>query len=40
MSEENRKADVIYLTIPGEYTEVYYKLLYLLAAIGKDIIAD
>ena len=40
MSEETKKADVIYLTIPGEYTEVYYKLLYLLAAIGKDIISD
>ena len=40
MNVEIKQANVIYLTIPGAYTEVYYKLLYLLAAIGKDIIAD
>lgn len=40
MNTEIKQANVVYLTIPGEYTEVYYKLLYLLAAIGKNIITD
>ena len=40
MSEENKQTNVVYLTIPGDYIGVYYKLLYLLAAIGKDIISD
>ena len=40
MDVEIKQTNVVYLTIPGEYTDVYYKLLYLLAAIGKDIIAD
>ena len=40
MNVEIKQADVIYLTIPGEYIDVYYKLLYLLAAVGKNIISD
>lgn len=39
MSETN-SADIIYLVLPSGYKETYYKLLYLLAAIGKNIIDD
>lgn len=37
---ETKSADIIYLVLPNSYKDTYYKLLYLLAAIGKNIIDD
>lgn len=37
---ETKNANVVYLVVPGDYTNTYYKLLYLLAALGKNILDD